>query len=105
MGHTWLDHATVEPIRVGPQGRLVIPASLRRLMGIKSGDELIPLVEDGRPILATRAALLAEIRAEFAARCPNVSLADDLGAGRREAARREEEEMGTQETAVPHARM
>jgi AbrB family looped-hinge helix DNA binding protein len=87
-----------EPIRVGPQGRLVIPASLRRLMGIHTGDELIPLVEEGRLILATREALLADLQAEFAARVPpQVSLSQELLAERREEARREEEQARPEE--------
>ena len=88
-------------IRIGPQGRLVIPASLRRLMGIKPGDELIPLVEEGRLVLATRAALLADIGAEFAARVPaQISLSQELMAERRQEARREEAETRANESDV-----
>lgn len=93
-----------DPIRVGAQGRLVIPASLRRLMGIQAGDELIPLVEEGRLVLATRDALLADIRAEFAAKAPpNVSLSEELLAERRGEARREDEEMRREEASGPQA--
>jgi AbrB family looped-hinge helix DNA binding protein len=91
-----------EPIRVGAQGRLVIPASLRRLMGIQAGDELIPLVEEGRLVLATRDALLADIQAEFAAKVPpQVSLSDELLAERREEARREDEKTRREEASGP----
>ena len=93
-------------IRVGPQGRLVIPASLRRRMGIEPGDELVALAEEGRLILATRRALLAEIQAEFAAKVPaQVDLAAELLTERREAARGEEDEMSREESsASPHRR-
>jgi len=91
-----------EPIRVGAQGRLVIPASLRRLMGIHAGDELIPVVEEGRLILATREALLADLQAEFAAKVPpDVSLSEELLAERREEAQREDGETERQEARGP----
>ncbi len=91
-----------EPIRVGAQGRLVISGSLRRLMGIQAGDELIPLVEEGRLVLATRDALLADIRAEYAARAPpHVNLTEELLAERREDARHEDGEMRREEATGP----
>ena len=43
-------------VRVGAQGRLVIPVELRRSLGIKSGETLAARVEDGRLMLAIRPA-------------------------------------------------
>ncbi|MBI2917078.1 MAG: AbrB/MazE/SpoVT family DNA-binding domain-containing protein [Chloroflexi bacterium] len=83
--------ATTE-VRIGPQGRVVIPAQLRLALSLHTGDTLIARAEDGRLVLETREHILARIRARFAHVPPGVSLADELIAERRAEARREEEE-------------
>ena len=42
---------TQTEVQLGPQGRLVIPAPLRRSLGFESGDSLIARMEEGRLIL------------------------------------------------------
>lgn len=42
---------TQTEVQLDPQGRLVIPAQLRRSLGFESGDSLIARTEDGRLIL------------------------------------------------------
>lgn len=77
-------------VRIGPQGRIVIPASLRRALGIKPGQVMVGRVEDGRLVLERREAILSRLQARFGHAVPrNVSLADELIADRREEARRE----------------
>jgi len=44
-------HITQTEIHLGPQGRLVIPAPLRRFLGFESGDSLIARMENGRLVL------------------------------------------------------
>lgn len=80
----------VETVKLGKQGRLVIPASLRHELGLELGDELVARAEEGRLIFETRAAVVARLRERF----KNIegSLADELIAERREDAARETED-------------
>jgi AbrB family looped-hinge helix DNA binding protein len=78
--------------RVNENGRVVIPASYRKALGIKAGDEVILRMEDGELRITTMKRRLE--RAQRRVRQyvkPGVSLADELIAERREAARRERE--------------
>ncbi|MHB8621133.1 MAG: AbrB/MazE/SpoVT family DNA-binding domain-containing protein [Chloroflexota bacterium] len=80
-------------VRMGNQGRIVIPSELRQALGIVSGDKLVARVEDGRLVLETRESMTAGIRKLFRDKVPEgVSLADELIAERRAEARREAEE-------------
>ena len=76
----------------GPQGRLVIPAPLRRLLGFAPGDTLVARSEDGRLILEKREAIQRRLKARFAHLQKATSLADELLAERREEAKREAHE-------------
>lgn len=42
---------------MGPKGRVVIPASIRRELGIEEGTRLVALVQDGAVVLIPRAAI------------------------------------------------
>ena len=79
-------------VRVGPQGRLVIPASIRRSMGIVPGDILLAREKDGQVVLEKPDQVLERLKKTFANVPADVSLADELIAERREEARRESEE-------------
>jgi AbrB family looped-hinge helix DNA binding protein len=48
-------------VRLGPQGRAVIPAELRKELGVEAGDDLVAWVEDGRLIFRRRADIEQEI--------------------------------------------
>lgn len=78
-------------VRVGQQGRVVIPAPLRRAAGIRSGDTLVARLEGGRLILEKRETVLARVRERFRRVPREVSLAEELIRERREEARREEQ--------------
>ncbi len=78
-------------VRVGPQGRVVIPAGMRQQLGIERGDELVARVEEGRMILEKRENVLRRVRKRFSSVTTSESLADELIAERREEARREDE--------------
>lgn len=82
--------ASPATVRVGPQGRLVIPAELRAELGIEPGDTLLARIEDGQLVLERRAQILGRLRAEVRAAGPTPSAVDALLAERREEARREE---------------
>ncbi len=79
-------------VRVGPQGRLVIPASIRRSMGIVPGDILLAREKDGQLVFERPDQVLERLKKTFANVPADVSLADELIAERREEARRESEE-------------
>ena len=76
-------------VPVGPQGRVVIPSEIRRMLGIAPGDVLIAVVENQRLVLVKREAVLQGLRRRFAHIPAGVSLADELIAERRAEARRE----------------
>lgn len=78
-------------IKVGLQGRVVIPAWLRKELGIRSGDELVARAEEGRVVLEKRENVLRRVRKRFAGVPEGTSLADELISERREEARKEAE--------------
>jgi len=74
---------------LGSNGRIVIPASVRRALGIEEGDELILVVEDGEIRLRTAKEAVRKAQ-ELVRRYSRSegSLADSLVAERREEATR-----------------
>ena len=62
-------------VEVGPKGRVVIPAQVRRL-GIEQGTRLIVLVDDDAVVLVPRAAIERRLHAIF--KGVPVSMADEL---------------------------
>jgi AbrB family looped-hinge helix DNA binding protein len=76
--------------RINANGRVVIPAAFRRVLGIKPGDVVVVRVENQELRITTLQQRLAKaqqwMRRHVAA---SRSLADELIAERREAARRE----------------
>ena len=77
-------------VRLGEKGRLVIPAAMREARGIADSDMLDLRVVDGELRIATRRERLRRAQ-EWARQVipPGVSLADELSAERREAAKHE----------------
>jgi AbrB family looped-hinge helix DNA binding protein len=78
-------------VTVGRQGRLVVPAPLRRRLDIEEGAVLLARAEEGRLVLEPRAAVLSRLRRRFEAVPAGVGLVDELLAARREEAARERE--------------
>ena len=77
-------------LRVNENGRIVIPASFRKALGINVGDEVVLLIDDDELRITTVRHRLA--RAQRLVRKhvkPGTSLADELISSRREAARNE----------------
>ena len=65
-------------VTLGPQGRLVVPAPLRRRLGLSQGDVLIARADEDRLVLERREAILARLQSTFAHVPAEVSLADEL---------------------------
>lgn len=76
-------------VRIGPQGRLVIPAPIRKALGLRRGDVLTARVEDERLVLEKREHILARLKGRFAGISSDTSLVEELIAERRSEARRE----------------
>ena len=74
-------------VKLGKQGRLVVPAPLREELGLEAGDELVARAEGGRLIFEPRAAVVERLRSRF--RSVEGSLAAELLAERRKEAARE----------------
>lgn len=79
-------------LRINPQGRVVIPAALRRALGLQPGDVLVARAEEGRLVLEKRADILKRLQDWFAGVPRDVSLVDELLAERRAEARQEEQD-------------
>lgn len=76
-------------VRLGKQGRLVIPAELRRALDLRPGDRLIAREEGGKIVLEKKEEILAQVKKRFAVIPPQVNLAEELIAERRAEAQRE----------------
>lgn len=74
-------------VSVGPKGRVVIPARIRRELGIREGSELVAMVEGEAVVLVPRSAVKARLRSIFAD--VGTSLRAELLEDRRAAAARE----------------
>lgn len=76
-------------VTLGRQGRLVIPATLRKLLGLSPGSAMVLRMEDDRLILEKPEVIWARVEKRFATVPKTVSLADELISERREAANQE----------------
>ena len=74
-------------VSVGPKGRVVIPAEIRRELDIREGSELVALVEGEAVVLVPRSAIKSRLRSIFAG--VEVSMRDELIGERRADASRE----------------
>ncbi len=76
--------------RVDGQGRVLIPADMRRALGLKEGDRVTLVLEDGGLTLLTARESVRRVREAFAPYLtPGTSLVDDLLADRRAEVERE----------------
>ena len=75
-------------IQLGAQGRVVVPAPIRKALEFQPGDTLVARVEDDRLVIEKPESVERRIRARFR-KSGDRSLAEELIAERREEARRE----------------
>ena len=81
-----------DEVRIGAQGRVIIPAHLRKELNLKPGDRLIVRRDGDRILLERRQAVAARLLARFSHIPPDVSLVDELISERRAEAARESSE-------------
>jgi AbrB family looped-hinge helix DNA binding protein len=82
--------ASESQTRVNENGRVVIPASFRQALGIKPGDTVVLRLDNGELRITTLRQRLAKAQRLVRKHVDrNRSLADELIAERREAAKRE----------------
>lgn len=79
--------------KIGPNGRIVIPAACRKALGVKPGDVVLMRLEDGEVRLYTQARAIRRIQELARKFIPaGVSLVDGLLEERRREVVREESE-------------
>jgi len=77
-------------VQVGEKGRVVIPMAMRKALGIDVGDTIDLRIEDHELRISTRRARIRRAQERARQVIPaGVSLADELSAERREAAKHE----------------
>lgn len=86
-------YSLMAEVRVGKQGRIVIPSQLREELDLSEGDVLNVRVEDDRLLMETRLAALERLRRRFRQGAAGRDLVAELIAERRAEARREEKEI------------
>ena len=81
--------------RLDTQSRVVIPAAVRRAMGVSPGDPVVMTVDsEGRLVIEKRDAYLARLQKSFGQAVPSV---DEFLEGRRSEAARERKRAGEAE--------
>jgi len=79
-------------LRLGPDGRVLIPAAFREALGLSEGDTLIASIDDGELNLLTRRAAVRRAQAIVRQFVPKgVSLVDELIEDRRREVEREQQ--------------
>ncbi|HEY0675221.1 MAG TPA: AbrB/MazE/SpoVT family DNA-binding domain-containing protein [Immundisolibacter sp.] len=76
-------HPSSNEVQVGAQGRLVIPAALRKALHIEPGDRLVARQEGEALVLERREAIRERLQDRFRHIPDEVSLVDELIAQRR----------------------
>ena len=76
-------------LKLGQNGRMIIPAELRRDLELKEGDELLVTVVGKRLVLETEAALLERLYETVGEPADGELVSDSLLRERREEAERE----------------
>lgn len=77
-------------VHVGAKGRVVLPAPIRRALGLEEGAELLARIEGAAVVLEPRRAAIGRLQALVRSSVPATTpLVDDLLAERKAAAERE----------------
>lgn len=77
-------------VKMGGNGRIVIPVRMRRMLGVDTGDEVILQPEENTVRITTRRQRIEEARRQIRRYIkPGTNAVDELIAERREAAKHE----------------
>jgi AbrB family looped-hinge helix DNA binding protein len=80
-------------VTIGPGGRMVIPAELRRSLGVQAGDQVVVDLKDGDLRVRSLDAVIKRVQERVRQYVPDhISLVDELTADRRAEAARESED-------------
>ncbi|MCP9809264.1 AbrB/MazE/SpoVT family DNA-binding domain-containing protein [Cyanobium sp. HWJ4-Hawea] len=85
------DNASSVDVSLGRQGRLVIPAALRRSLGLEEGDRLVARQDANRLVIEKPEQIKQRLKARFAQVPADRRLLDELISERREESRLEGE--------------
>jgi antitoxin PrlF len=89
-----MEDRTHARIRVGAQGRVVLPADLRAALGVVEGSTLVAYIEgEGRLVIESPEAIQRALLEEWSGVAGGTSLVDELRAERRAAAAREAQQL------------
>lgn len=83
------DNTAPVDVSLGRQGRLVIPAPLRRSLGLEEGDRLVARQDGNRLVLEKPEQIKQRLKARFAQVPAERRLVEELIAERRQESRRE----------------
>ena len=83
------DNTAPVDVSLGRQGRLVIPASLRRSLGLEEGDRLVARQDGNRLVIEKPEQIKQRLKARFAQVPAERRLVDELITERRQESRRE----------------
>lgn len=83
------DNTAPVDVSLGRQGRLVIPASLRRSLGLEEGDRLVARQDGNRLVIEKPEQIKQRLKARFAQVPAERRLVEELLAERRQESRRE----------------
>jgi AbrB family looped-hinge helix DNA binding protein len=87
---TFGEPVTVARVKVGPDGRILIPSDLRRAAGIEPGSTVVVTLDGATLHVETPLAQMRKVQALLAPlKRPGVSIVDELIAERRAEAARE----------------
>lgn len=87
-----MDETEVYTLSLGDRGRLVLPAPVRRRLGVEAGDRLIAIVDSDGVRLVSLREQVGRMAGMFRDVAPGRSLVDELIADRRAEAAREASE-------------
>jgi AbrB family looped-hinge helix DNA binding protein len=79
-------------LRIGKNGRIVIPANFREALGLSENDPVVAMLEGKRIILETEEALLERLYQEVGPAPEGELVSEELIRERREEAQREQHE-------------
>ena len=75
-------------LRLGPKGRVLLPADIRKALGLAEGDLILAWLKDGNLRLESQRRAIEQIQKDLHQRIGDKSLVDELIAERRAAAAR-----------------